>query len=309
MKNFILIFVTIVLASYLKAQEYIPMAVDESRWIIRYDEINTPIPVDMLWEYYANGDTIVNNTSYVKVYKRDLIPTADAPPYEPNGNYDLYGLIRDDTLSRKVYAILFDDNYFCPENAEYELFDFSVEVGDTIEFCSYPDFLPDFVIGSITDDEYLNYQTRIYSNNQLFDYDYYEGMGSYFGLFEPMIEPVKSANEKSVFHTYLYYYCRQIPCGLLVSVKDFSYQKESFTVYPIPAARFLHISFTDDQSDGEIVITNIQGQILIRNSVNKSESTMVIDVANLPTGLYIIGMIQDKRMTIRKKVFIYGSNY
>ena len=90
----------------LRCQEYIPMAMEGAQWIIRFDDINTPQTVDDLWEYLILGDTTIENFDYTKVYRRSLVPTDAPPPFIPNGEYELYGFLRDDHFDKKVYAFL-----------------------------------------------------------------------------------------------------------------------------------------------------------------------------------------------------------
>ncbi len=87
------------------AQNYKPLAVDGVHWIIVVDEDETIFPVDQLYEYYCQGDTIVNDILYKKIYKRDLEVTQSGPPFTPVSVYQIAGFIREDTTSKKVYAM------------------------------------------------------------------------------------------------------------------------------------------------------------------------------------------------------------
>ncbi len=137
-----------------KAQEYIPMAVDGVHWIVKTDRVDTFELVDNLWEYYANGDTIIDDVLYAKIYKRQLVVIQTGPPFEPDGIYELYGFIRDDTINKKVYAIQINGNWDCPENEEFLMYDFSVNVGDTVDFCLYTVFYK-YIIAYINTDVFL----------------------------------------------------------------------------------------------------------------------------------------------------------
>ena len=203
----------------LNAQEYIPTAVEGAHWIVRLYDNTQPYPVDDLWEYYAEGDTIIDNITYKKIYKRSLVVTQEGPPFEADGPYELHGFIRDDSIARKVYAIEIDEPYSeCPLNEEFLMYDFSVNVGDSAVFCLLPEFY-DPTITSITPEIYLGFETRIFATGWggIF---YFEGMGSDFGLFEMMFLPVKTKNSKNLYVTGLYYYCRESPCDLLISTPE-----------------------------------------------------------------------------------------
>ena len=214
-KNIILLIILILSVQGLMSQNYIPIAIEGAHWVIRYDEIESIQPVDDLWEYHITGDTIINDLSYKKVLKRDLVVTQNGPPFEAEGPYELYGVIRDDSIGRKVYAIKYSTFDECPENQEYLLYDFSKNIGDTLNLCIIPDW-NEFVIDDIYSQEVLGFNTRVY-----FDWDeIYEGMGSYYGLFEEMFAPFKKSTRLYVYHTFLYYYCRESPCWLFVSLNE-----------------------------------------------------------------------------------------
>ena len=58
--------ILVLLLQPINAQEYIPIAVEGAHWIVRLDYMNTLEPVDDLWEYYANGDTLIDEVLYTK---------------------------------------------------------------------------------------------------------------------------------------------------------------------------------------------------------------------------------------------------
>ncbi|MCK9447990.1 MAG: T9SS type A sorting domain-containing protein [Bacteroidales bacterium] len=292
----------IISQNMLRCQEYIPMAMEGAQWIIRFDDINTPQTVDDLWEYLILGDTTIENFDYTKVYRRSLVPTDAPPPFIPNGEYELYGFLRDDHFDKKVYAFLLYNSYDCPVNEDFLLYDFSVQVGDTARFCLIPDFM-EYVLASITPGVHLDFGTRIFSNG-IDPYNYYEGMGSYYGLFEAMFTPVKSSHQKYTQHTFLYYYCREAPCDLVVSVPEMNNNENTLQFYPSPADQILIVSFLEKSIAGEIVIMNIQGQTMMRKYIRGQDKTVIINIGSLPTGLYFINYYRKGVLLNRQKLIV-----
>ncbi len=95
----------------INAQNYAPLAVDGAHWIIRYDVMETPWHFDALWEYHAQGDTIIEDQNYLKVYRRELEINDDyMPPFTPATAYELVGLLREDIEAKKVYAIMLSED-------------------------------------------------------------------------------------------------------------------------------------------------------------------------------------------------------
>jgi len=292
-KNIFLTVISILSFHFLIAQDYIPIAIDGAHWVVSYDKNETIPPVDKLWEYYSTGDTSINSVNYKKVYKRDLAVTQDGPPFEAQGPYELFGTIRDDSLNRKVYAIQFSSINECPENQEYLLYDFSKSIGDTIVSCIIPDW-NEFVINDIYPAERFGFNTRVY-----FDWDeMYEGMGSYYGLFEEMFAPFKKAKgHRYIYHTFLDFYCRESPCWLFVSTPE-KLASESIVLFPNPALDFIYISNENDDISSISVFNNV-GQEVIR----KSGDLHKINVSELNPGLYIIEITLNIKR-IQKKIFI-----
>jgi len=285
-----------------KAQEYIPMAVDGVHWIVKYDLNSTPYLVDDLWEYYANGDTVIDDALYAKIYKRQLVVIQNGPPFEPDGIYELYGFMRDDTINKKVYAIhIYDSGIgFCPANEEYLMFDFSVNIGDTAVFCLYPDFY-DYIITSINYDVFLGFDTRFFFNS--WDYSYLEGMGSVFGLFEEMFIPVKSKNKRNLYSTSLYYYCRETPCELLVTVPKTD-SPNILNVFPNPTNNTLHFNINSPTIGDAIILVNMQGKQIKKIDIQNTAKDIVFSVTNLTPGLYVALVLHENSIIEKHKIIV-----
>lgn len=293
-KNLYIAIISILLIQYANAQNYIPLAVEGAHWVIRFDKIETFERVDGLWEYFASGDTVIDSLTYKKIFKRDLVITQGGPPFQPDGPYQLHGLIRDDSTIKKVYALRFYNiNHGCPMNEEYLLFDFSLNVGDTVDLCGLPDFW-DYVVQNIYFSEVLGFSTRVY----VLDPDIYEGMGSSYGLFEYMFAPFKKNGKRYTSSTFLEYYCRESPCMLFVSNNE-SVESPSIIISPTPAKDILYIS---SSAMNEITLITIYSNIG-KKEIQVTRDFNKINVSKLEHGLYIIELIIDKKI-VRQKILI-----
>ncbi len=206
------------LSKYSYTQEYIPMAVNNARWIITEHELYDPFnQIVNMYEYLSDGDTLVNNLVYTKIYKRLLDPTIIQPPFVPIGDYTLHGFIRDDTENEKVYAILlYETNQECPINEEYLLYDFDVSVGDTMHTCQM--LFGKFIVSVLWENIFIyGFFTNSFWDER-FSVDIYEGIGMDSGLFEDADVFVKE--NPSYLVAQLYKYCREIPCGLIVGNRE-----------------------------------------------------------------------------------------
>lgn len=270
--------ISVLLLQQINAQEYNSIAVEGAYWIVSLDDMNTIEPVDGLWEYYSSGDTTIDDFTYKIIFKRDLVITQNGPPFQATEPYQLFGLLRDDTSSRKVYAIqLFDNFNTCPLNEESLLYDFSLNIGDTANLCILPDYY-EFIIQDIYESNVIGFTTRIFEGSELF----FEGMGSNYGLFEEMFAPFKSSSIY-IYHTFLNYYCRESPCDLVVSTINIP-ETQPLEIYPNPISNTIFIHCNSMVKINSVSIYNILGQkeIQMDNYLNQ------IDISNLENGMYII---------------------
>ncbi len=272
-----------------KAQDdYIPIAVEGAQWIVAMGDMTTPWPVEYLWEYYALGDTSINDIAYKKIYHRSLVATQDPPPFIPNSDYHLKGLIRDDTIEIKVYAIdMFGSGGdFCPASEEFLMYDFSVDQGDTVGYCLLPDW-ETHIIDTIHQDVYKGFDTRRFQLLWIYD-SYFEGLGSEYGLYEPLFLPIDKTTSNPLYYTYLYHYCRQAPCGLIVSVPEQQIARNYFQIYPNPATNILNIKLRAEETSGEICLFDIYGQELMQINTVRNKADYSLDISGLTAGSYIL---------------------
>jgi hypothetical protein len=119
------------------AQEYKPMAIEGAHWIVVTD-LGSTLWWDEKYSFTIRGDTTVNGGNYKKVYREHFEFNNQKKTFTNRIIFSkLYALMRDDIIQKKVYAINFEDSYDnCPQNKEYLLFDFSVEKGDTLDWCN-----------------------------------------------------------------------------------------------------------------------------------------------------------------------------
>ena len=60
-----------------------------------------------------------------------------------------------------------------------------------------------------------------------------------------------------------------------------------FTVYPNPASDFVNIKY-DDSCQGNVVIYDLAGKMLVEESLYSGENT--IDIRDIPAGVYVISI-------------------
>jgi hypothetical protein len=271
---FIIISLSFFISKKSSAQEYLPTALEESRRIVAnyyQDPEYVPIP-EMIsqWEYKCTNDTIINDTLYKKVYKRNL--KINTYPYEPISEYILFRFIRDDIENKKVYV------RSLAGGPEVLLYDFSLAAGDYVSL-PITDYDVDFVV-----DVYPG--SAFGSQSNYFDfaagYYYMEGIGSNCGFLEIMTSVLKKKN-RDISFTALENYCLSGDCeSVFVSAEEILNTPKKLHVYPQPATDFVHFTLNDAEIS-KIKIYNLNGELI---EEIEGVSTIHWNCKNIVSGVY-----------------------
>jgi len=288
----------LILCTYnVKSQTYYPLVADSVHWFIALDNgVFGAGTYSSIFEYYSIGDTIVNSNTYKKVYKRDIqsLNSNYQAPYQPLTPYTLFALLREDTASRIVYTIILQNNpngSNCLINQEELLYDFGLNLGDSLNTCtigSGPHPCPE--ITSIYPWVIYGYNTNVFEILCTYNTQYYEGIGSWDGLFE---------EESTATATALKNYCRgaDINCGLTSSVFEIPNTK-SFDIYPNPTFGFIQIKSIESLTLlKEVSISDVFGKVLIFFPLLKS--VQHVDISSLKPGIYILSIKNKDKETIQ----------
>jgi len=276
----------LVLSMNLYSQDYIPLAREGQHWIIMvYDYQDTVLVY--LWEYYMTGDTIINDFEYKTVYKRNLDKSNwYHPPFIGEEDYYPVGAIRDDISDRKAYAVLFKNSIstFCPVNEDYLLYDFSLSLNDTVDFCSFLGWDDPNLIIQIYDDIRYDQNTIVFST---YTHEYLEGIGSPFGLFEDI--KINFKKDRFPSNPQLIYYCPTNDCDVLLDIDKPTTIKQ-FKTYPNPISRMTqtHLTFELPPITNEttIQITDIFGKTIVELPLIKGQTQLVWNCSTSATGVY-----------------------
>jgi hypothetical protein len=252
-------------------------------------------------KFWFEGDTSIGDFTYKKVYVQSHDSIADFS----KARY--FAALREDTIAEKVYFRYVDYN----GNAEFLLYDFSVNIGDTVSFYSlWPFWYPELkqrVVESIDSTLIDNhYRKRINFHQYYQPESWIEGIGSTNGIFFPGYFDIADAME----HTYLL--CAHIDGELIYplnspdicytsgsGVRMNEHKNEPLKIYPTIADNLLYIE-TDKSINGfDYKIINVQGQVMNIGTLTSN----TINVSNLNKGIYLI-MIADNNKIITRQGFI-----
>ncbi len=301
MKKTITAFVLIFTGTFCAAQDYVPMVVEGACWEIwESDEFAFPPYYGYAFTMEITGDTTFNNHIYKGI----------------NGGE--YGYLREDTVEQKVYYFSDSENdsspdifaqvFSCGDNySEMMLFDFDVEVGDTVLQCADSSFY--YVIDNIdtiVTNPPLLYGNAIFGLDTLQRYfvEYIEASGNSEG-WDVITEGVGASGVGPFFslisvsggpYPGTRYYKRDCDFQYISSTKEVL--PYDFSVQPNPAAHIVNLEIKNAAHFQSILIYNSVGQL--QKEVTFSTR---IDIGDLPRGLYFLTLMNKKgQMTAAKKL-------
>ncbi len=276
LKNIFLFFITplLLLNSFsVKAQQYIPLVVDSTHWFTSPPPPIAPPPYEY-GEYYLVGDTTVASINYKKVYYRR--------EWSSNGygnltsNFSLVALVREDSLNRKVYGIIYNSTLNpCLLNQEILLYDFNIQIGNNLKSANLCLLLADDSVTSIAQGHWLPSNSfSLYKVGQL-----HEGVGSDFGLLETMFISVSGPQHRLID------YCRGglSNCKYLITSVVNETSKNKIAVFPNPLIDYFTIN-SKKNFELEYQITSINGIIIEKG---RSHANTKIPIT-LGQGIYFV---------------------
>lgn len=250
--------------------------------------------------FYVDGDTIINSLTYKKYYiSFDTIIA---------NNSSMYAFLREDTISKKVYAISADSLQ------EHLIYDFSLNVGDTTTVYSHWWYTNQYFNVKVQAIDSLliqgQFRKRLKLNNLdgsfsgPYDEYWIEGIGSTYGLFNAGLSGI-TFNLPSLFDFPLLN-CFEQDDSLLFSQSNtpecfYMYtgvgqfevlDNVSIKLFPNPAKDVIYL--TNHSKDINISIFNNFGQQQLGNINIENHS---INLSQLSKGFYFY-TITDRHHTI-----------
>jgi len=290
MKYLYLFAILVCCAFTTQAQNYKPMPVSNYTWMVRHGNgENWPT-----YYFYGmkSGDTVINNLTYHKVY-RSSDTAFDESEY--------FAALREDVVARRVYC------YDYRIHMERMLYDFSVNVGDTVSWTQWSSVDPFYVVrGTIhsIDSVQINGLYHREIRFSLFNMStvwqagsWVEGVGNLNlgGFYKSAtgmatcdcadkIVCLKEGNQW-IYHNPEY---NLVDCDVPTLGISETIAAEQLNVYPNPAANTLTV-----HGSGQLTITNIYGAVMKKMDIN---NTATINLNGLVPGTYQLQLRDGRRM-------------
>lgn len=300
--KFVLILLSIFNSSYfLISQNYEPLIETNKRW-----NMTRHLFDNQTYTYTARIkkiDTLINGEIYQKVVSDTIHPLT---PEQAKG---FLGYIREDFTTKKVYYTILDTNvlpFYFEEDEERLLYDFSLELGDTIEVMNTyecPPIEEGFVslkvveidsIQLLDNSKRKRWHLQGLNNGEIVRW--IEGIGSEFGLY-------MSSCPYTAMHWYTYsllcYYEDDTQlyqeegentCSFFwtSNIEEYAQNNSLFKAYPNPNQGEFEVKLKEAKEIKNIEVFGADGKRLTFKSTNSNSSSATIQIKDPTKGVYWI---------------------
>lgn len=236
--------------------------------------------------YYLNGDSIIENTTYHKIYKHGIVhhywyfnpPVPDWCIGSSTFN-EFYALVRQE--ENRVYIRQWNE-------PEALLYDYGLQVGDTLPI-TWNQMNNDIVVLSIDSLKVGNSYRKVFNLTQQSSPQLIEGIGHEGGFLEPF-PPIFDCGHNLfcyVMNDTTYYPSFNSPCDLTVNIKIIPSQ-EIIKYFPNPVVKDLTIEFGSSEKIQQVIAYNGVGKKNDLKFEAIGGNEVKIDMSRLGKGLYII---------------------
>ncbi len=306
MKKFVLILILFVAFSQANAQTYIPFP-NPCYWRVdAWDYDPGPDACEGSYQYhcFTSSDTIINSKMYVKIMASPVIVSGSNPCFYAFFPYGYVGALRDDSIANKVFFI------FPNQNTDSLLFDYNLNIGDTIKGILRTEYPTTAFVGSIDTVIISNQYHKRWNISQNFACPFYiiEGIGSQLGLIESSgcgagvgsnLVCVKDSST-----TIFIADSSSTNCQLINSIKTLKSEIERIKIIPNPAQSQITLEFDLTEIPiASIEIKNSLGQtVKTINNMAFSKNEIKIDINEFPKGLYFVQLRGENKIWSTKFV-------
>jgi len=282
----------IVFLSFSQTNIYYPFPEGNVVWNYNYIHFCFGGHANEFYSIIIDGDTIISDSTYKKLHIPFVLSLTTGTCTSVSPGYK--GAFRQDTLNRKVYFVS------PSSNTELLLYDFNLQIGDTIirPYGYAVDVVIDIdsvLVGS-------NYRKR-WKINQGYNIYIIEGIGSTYGLIAN--SPGAYVDHPDYFLTcfsennMILYPNQNNNCEIITGVETDKEKDFGVSIFPNPSAGTATLLINDSNIEVKLInIRSLLGQLLYSKHLNEAKA--LIDISNLNNGIYILEIITCEKTIIKK---------
>ncbi len=260
--------------------------------------VGYPCVREEVFEYRVEGDTLINNLTYVKIFKSgygNYNWFAPPPSFECSGSYNFSGEQAEFYLRSEDKKIFF---LSASEPQELLLFDFNLELGDTLpmSYTNYSEIIVSDVDSILIDGSF--HKRFMLEGESTAEY-IIEGIGSSNGLIES-ISPILECgytlrcfklNNETILAT------QDSLCDLILSSPKI--QLPNFSIYPNPFDDKLNLSLKGNEvNEREILVFNSAG-IRVK-TIQTPQNEVELDLTGFPQGFYFLSVRSNNEIKFQR---------
>jgi len=290
MKTFTLLFIMTLGFTNAFNQDYYLLVSEDKLWNTLIVTENGPYPWDTIYEtktYKFEGDTIINNTNYLKIYE-----SAQEIPV----NWTFRGGIREE--SKKVWTV------YSNGSDETILYDFSLNIGDTMIFDvgSVEMIIDTITWVDINNTQRKKYHLRYYNDPTIYE-TWIEGIGSNLGILTSGTEGVDGGgywflcmteNGELIYMNPNYLSCFLISTGTKETISP------EINIFPNPADNILIVENLNHTLLKSIKLVDLKGNIIEEFNTDHEN----LNLNGIKPGSYIL-LLETENINIKKKIIVY----
>lgn len=283
-----------------------PIPAEDAEWNNTVIQNDTPGPTQNTSRIEPIGDTLINSTSYSKLY------TTWSSDYIQIGQceFDLFGF---SYLNRYEGAIWTDENNrvsFIPagETGPVTLYDFSLNIGDSVLVSELLN--PYYAYVLQRDSVMVGGLKRVQLTMQgMYGWEdiWIEGIGSLYGLLTPIFRfweftsyELTCYRENNIIKYVLNPDCTR--CDIVTNIKSHDNNNE-ISINPNPITEQSEIVIPSNIHPDQLFFYDLSGKKVYSQSIFKNDK-IFINRGDLQTGIYIIELIDVNKMKYRKQFII-----
>ena len=250
------------------------------------------------FNYYIDGDTVLNNLTYKKVMKQGsgYFSWMGNPPAGCSGTYSYIDTIPWCYVRSSAKQMFI---WMPPDTSEQLLFDFDLSVGDTLPL-SYTTWTTDIYVTAI--DSFVTgsgYRKRFMLAGNTWSTHILEGVGSDKGLTEPISIPFECGYNLLCYGTNdtAWYPVQGPTCNL--ETDNFSIQQQpAINLFPNPANDQITIKLAEISPPMQISVYTTLGQVVYANT--STNTNPIIPVHQLENGVYLLHLSNTTTLFTRR---------
>lgn len=305
MKNLIIVLFLLVIKVGLAQDFKIPNS-SNTVWFINSEPYCDFCPSNYLSKQYVDGDTVINDESYFKLFQSDL------GQFIQDGNCSYASVIESSSIKYLGAINTFDNKvifYQDGDTISTTLFDFSLEVGDSLTIQTYQSgdklgyYITHIDTINIQNSERLRFSVINYNNVPSY---WIEGIGNLNGLLSHDQAWEYDTREVLCYHENDEIVYEKHPectdCSYILANNGF-YDAPTFSIIPNPMTDIAICRFDQNITPISYRIFDLGGKV-IDNSLLREPTELILRREDIGSGIFLIEIIDDKNIKYRQKLII-----